>query len=134
MSDPRPTYVTDTHSLLWWLTRPQKLRPAASAAFAEVEANAADLIVPIIVIAELVFIAESGRAEVDLDDALTRLQTKPNVYIQPLELPRVIALRTLTAIPEMHDRLIVAEALARQVRLITKDEAIVTSGVVATVW
>ncbi len=51
----RPVYVTDTHSLLWYLHNPKRLGPAAATAFGQVAANEADLIVPVIVIAEIIY-------------------------------------------------------------------------------
>jgi PIN domain nuclease of toxin-antitoxin system len=46
----------------------------------------------------------------------------------------VLASHTLTAIPDIFDRLIVMEALARGVPLLSKDSVIERSGVVTTVW
>jgi PIN domain nuclease of toxin-antitoxin system len=43
-------------------------------------------------------------------------------------------LRDLTAIPEMHDRMIVAMAIEYQATLITVDESITTSGLVNVIW
>jgi PIN domain nuclease of toxin-antitoxin system len=51
-----------------------------------------------------------------------------------LSLERTLDCLHLAAIPEMHDRLIVAEAIAQGAILITRDEAIMTSGVTAVVW
>ena len=47
-----------------------------------------------------------------------------------------IAIRTqlLTALPDIHDRLIVAEAFETGASLITCDQAITRSGAVAIVW
>jgi len=46
----------------------------------------------------------------------------------------VLRLRTLAGIPEMHDRILVAEALSRRASLLRRDEAVTKSGVVGTVW
>lgn len=129
-----PEYVTDTHSLLWYFARPKLLGPRAAAAFAQVAAGEADLIVPIIVLAELIFAIESKPLSADFDEVLSRLQASSNVTIAEWTLARTLDLRALRAIPEMHDRLIAAEALARGAALITRDQAIVDSGLVPTIW
>ena len=54
--------------------------------------------------------------------------------IVDLSLARVLDLRALTDIPDMHDRFIVAEALARGATLITHDQAITASGLVPVMW
>lgn len=127
-------YVTDTHSLLWYFTRPQRLGSAAKAAFGAVDAGSARLLVPVIVLAELVFVIEAGRVRADLETLWRQLLAIPNVEIIELSAARVYQLRELTAIAEMHDRLIVAEAVARNATIITRDQAIAASGLVSTLW
>jgi PIN domain nuclease of toxin-antitoxin system len=90
--------------------------------------------VPVIVLAELIFAIEGGRVHLEFDPLLQTLQAIPNVSLIDLSLARTLDLRALTAIPEMHDRLIVAEALARGVPLITRDQTITSSGLIKTVW
>jgi PIN domain nuclease of toxin-antitoxin system len=130
----RPVYVTDTHSLLWYLYNPKRLGPEAARAFDEVAANEADLIVPVIVIAEIVYILQAGKVAANFDDVLSHLQASPNIVIHPLAVERAIELNTTTAVPEMHDRLIALEARAHGAKLIAHDQAISNAGVVATVW
>jgi len=129
-----PTFLTDTHSLLWYFARPKLLGPGARAAFDQVASGTADLIVPVIVLAELIFALESKPLSADFDFVLSRLQASPNVTIADWTLARTLDLRVLQAIPEMHDRVIVAEALARGAVLITRDEAITRSGLAPIVW
>lgn len=52
----------------------------------------------------------------------------------PLTADTAHRIAALTAMPDIHDRLIVAEALAWNAALITLDKAITASGAVATVW
>ncbi len=127
-------YVTDTHSLLWYFARPKLLGPGATAAFAQVAAGEAGLVVPVVVLAELIFVLESKPLSANFDLVLSRLQASSNVTIADWTLARTLDLRALQAIPEMHDRVIVAEALARGSTLITRDEAITASGLVPVVW
>jgi predicted nucleic acid-binding protein len=120
--------------LLWYFARPKLLGPGAAAAFAQVAAGEAGLIVPVIVLAELIFALESKPLSADWDLVMSHLQASPNVTIADWTLARTLDLRHLRAIPEMHDRLIAAEALARGATLITRDQAITASGLVPVVW
>ena len=127
-------YLTDTHSLLWYFTQPARLGSRASAAFAEVAVGTSRLLVPVIVLAELIFIIENKPISADFDRILRHLQASPNVRIVELSFARTLDLRALTAIPEMHDRMIVAEALAHRASLITRDRDITAAGLVPVVW
>ena len=127
-------YVADTHSLVWYLGSPERLGPLARRAFAEANAGRARIYVPVIVLAELVFIVERGRIHVDVQGILRQLRTLPAFSVLPLRLATIQRLPALTSIPEMHDRLIAAEALAHKASVITRDRAIAEAGIVPTVW
>jgi PIN domain nuclease of toxin-antitoxin system len=46
----------------------------------------------------------------------------------------VLRIQTLTALPDIHDRLIVAAALEVGASIITRDQAITKSGLAPVVW
>ncbi|MBM4432126.1 MAG: type II toxin-antitoxin system VapC family toxin [Chloroflexi bacterium] len=52
----------------------------------------------------------------------------------PLGLEQILRLKTETAIPTMHDRMIVCDALFHGAKLITRDKAITQAGVVQVIW
>jgi len=132
---PNPKlYVTDTHSLLWYLYDLPRLAPAAHAAFSEVENGEAILLVPAIVLAEIVFTVERRRHDIDAGEILDRIAVADNYWILPFDLHAARRLTNVAAIPEMHDRMIVCEALAHHAPLITRDGEITSSGIVQTVW
>jgi len=54
-------YVTDAHSLLWHLYRPQRLGRAAQQAFSASEAGQACIHVPAVVVAEALMVVQKGR-------------------------------------------------------------------------
>ena len=54
--------------------------------------------------------------------------------IEPLGTEQVMLLPSLLAIPEMHDRIIVAHAITNDAPLMTSDHVIRESGLVETVW
>jgi PIN domain nuclease of toxin-antitoxin system len=127
-------YVTDTHSLLWAFTRPRKLGEQARQAFEEVANGESSLLIPVIVLAELIFTIENKPIEADLDDILSAIRDSPNVEFVDFDYESAIRLRGLTAISEMHDRMIVATAIEYQATLITVDETITTSRLVKVIW
>jgi PIN domain nuclease of toxin-antitoxin system len=133
MADAMPVYIADTHSLVWYFHAPKRLPPAAARAFTAIASGQARLIVPVIVLADLIWIAQKGRIDVDIDDVIRRLQASVQVEIRPLECSRVLDLRRYTAVTEMHDRLIVAEAAAQGASLITSDEEIIAASLVPCV-
>lgn len=127
-------YVADTHSLVWYLGAPDRLGPGARRAFAEAASGRARVYIPVIVLAELVFIVERGKIQADVGDIFRRLRSLPAFSILSLRLETVRRLQDLTGIPEMHDRIIAAEALIRKASVITRDRAVTESGIVPTVW
>ncbi len=127
-------YVTDTHSLIWYLTASPRLGQAAHQAFLEVAHGEAKLIVPAIVVAELVFVVENSHAPVDIESVLRRLSANPAIEVTSLTPEVALSMRAMTAIPEMHDRLIACEAQARDAKLITRDKKILQAHVVETIW
>lgn len=95
------SFVTDTHSLLWYLQGSPQLGVAARQAFDEVVAGTAHLVIPVMVVAEMVLLLEKGRAAIDLDAILTTLESLPGVTIAPLTLEATLGIRQLGALPDI---------------------------------
>jgi len=129
-----PLYVTDTHSLLWYLYDVPRLGPEARAAFDAISRGDAVLLIPAIVLAEIVYVVERRRHDVDVSEALDQIAAADNFQVLPFDLDGARALISLTEIPEMHDRMIVAAAHVYGAPLITRDEMIRRAGVVKCVW
>lgn len=131
-------YVTDTHPLLWNLFTPKRLGRAAFAVFHEVDRGQARLYVPTIVVSEMLMVIEKGRIRnvtmEDLLDEISLMELSPYHELLPLLPETANASRTLTAIPDIFDRLIVAEALQLGLPLITHDSVITDSGSVNVIW
>jgi predicted nucleic acid-binding protein len=127
-------YVTDTHSLLWYLYDIPRLGPNARATFRAVSSGDVTLLIPAIVLAEMVYTVERRRHDVDVGKALERIGEADNFQVLPFDLDGARALITLTEIPEMHDRMIVAAAQIHGAPLITRDETIRQVGLVQCIW
>jgi PIN domain nuclease of toxin-antitoxin system len=126
--------MTDTHSLLWAFARPGKLGERARRAFEEIANGESSLLIPVIVLAELIFTIENKPIQADLDEILDAIRSRPNVEFVDFDYESAMRLRDLSIIPEMHDRMSVATALEHQARLIRVDESITTSKVVDVIW
>ncbi|KXK15632.1 MAG: PIN domain protein [Chloroflexi bacterium OLB14] len=127
-------YMADTHSLLWAFHKPKKLGDNARFAFDEVASGKAKLLIPTIVLAELIFTVENKPIQADLDKIVSAIQKSPNVTFVPFDYKSALQLRDLTAIPEMHDRIIVSAAIEYRAILITFDKTITQSGLVKVIW
>ena len=122
------TSMADTHSLLWAFHKPRKLGDQARQAFEEIAAGESKLLIPVIVLAELIFTVENKPVQADLDDIFTAIQKSPNIEFVEFDYESALRLRGLTAIPEMHDRIIVSAAMEYGATLITSDKTITESG------
>lgn len=130
-------YVLDTHALIWYLEGNPRLSARTKAL---IDDPASDLVLPIIALAEAVFIVERGKTGIpDAQTLLGRVDGDRRITVHPLD--RAVLNRTLNlqTIPEMHDRQIAATALlladqGHTAFLITKDPAIFDAHAVTTVW
>jgi PIN domain nuclease of toxin-antitoxin system len=128
------TYVTDTHALLWYLSGSPQLTDAARSAFDGALRPSVEIIVPAIVIAEAVMLIEKRRVSIDIRRVVTKLTSTTGYKLVPLSPELVLTISSLTTIPDIHDRLIVAEAIERGATLITKDRLITASRLVPILW
>lgn len=126
-------YVTDTHSLVWYFTEDAKLSRNAVEAF-EGTIKEGTIIIPAVVLAETMFIAKKGRISLTFEETLKRIEECENFDIAPLDVDILKVADKIETDMEMHDRLIVATAIYYEAVLITRDERIKKSGVVATIW
>ena len=124
--------VADTHAWLWWAADKQLLsRPARRALFdADIVGIAAITLWEIAMLVEKKRLALSRSVLPWLEDAIT----KTRVVVLPLTPQVAVSATTIPQFRDPSDRLIAATALTHGVPLVTKDERIQRSGVVATIW
>ncbi len=127
-------YMTDTHALLWAFHQPRKLGENARRVFDEIANGKAKLLIPVIVMVELIFTIENKPIEADLDKILDAIDNSPNVEFVDFDYAATLKLRTLSSIPEMHDRMIVASAILNGAALITRDRDITAAKAVEVIW
>src|SRR6266849_7319333 len=101
------TFVVDTHTLVWFLSRSPRLSRAAHAILRDPTVY---LIIPAIVLTEIKYLGSRGRFAQTLDDVLHVISTDPRCLVYPIDL-RVV--QQAPAILDIHDSLIVGTALAQ---------------------
>lgn len=129
----QPVFVVDTHSFYWFLQAPDRLSPAADAAFRLVEVGEAMGIVPAIVIAEIYYLLRKKSQNVNISNLINIIDETPNFILTELGREQLLNLDQAD-IPEMHDRLIAIEAIINDAAIITKDRELIDSGLVKTIW
>ena len=127
-------YVTDTHSLIWYLAEDEKLGKKAFSIFDKADRGEAIIIVPTIVLSEMIYICEKKRAGLEIKDVIHKIKNSLNYIPYNLDIETLEKLITIKNIPEMHDRIITAIALLTGSILITKDKEIIKSKIVETIW
>ncbi len=131
-------YVVDAHPLVWHFFTPTRLGSAARTILRDAEAGAHQIYLPAVALAEIIMVIERGRIPgVPMSQLITRLSMTQNLAsfdFLPLLPDTIINSHNLTAIPDIFDRLIVAEAVRLGLPLITRDSVIRASGLVTVVW
>lgn len=92
------------------------------------------IIVPAVVLAEIMFIAKKGKITLTFKETLEKIEEYENFDIAPLDVNILKVADGIEADLEMHDKLIVANALYFKTDLITKDKRLKEAGIVRTIW
>ncbi len=127
-------YVVDTHGLFWYLKDPSRLSPAADAVFRLAETGNAKIIVPAIVVAELYFLTLKRGQPLLPSRLIKDLEEAQGFELSELGRPQLELLEAFENIPEMHDRLIAAEASLVGAPVVTNDSALRALASVSTIW
>jgi len=131
-------HVTDTHCIIWHLTRSRKLSRKAKQLFRSADDGHTQILVPTIVLVETAFIAQRQALPGDIVDWLFDLkqETVENYRLTPLDEQVVRFIRDFgpAAVPELADRIIAATARALDLPLLTADPVIASSELVQIVW
>lgn len=130
-------FGVDAHALIWYLESKPRLEANARSAM---DNPLSILFLPIIALAEACWIVAHGRCRIPtVADLLADVDADPRLVSVPLDRAILNASLGLTAVGEMHDRLIVATVLqlagtGQPVTLLTRDENIRQSGLVPVLW
>lgn len=131
---PSPTYVVDTHALYWYFRHPDRLGVGADAVFRLAETGNARVVVPAIAVAELYFLSVKLGSPFSPSDLFGALDSVAGIDFSDLGRAQLESLDLFTDVPEMHDRLIAAEAVVLDAVVVTRDEGLAGSRHIRTVW
>ena len=121
-------YVVDTHVLIWYFTGSKRLAPALRQKIDDIRNRNGRLLVPTIVLAEALAIAEKGKVEFDFPEMQRIIREEPEfevISFSPEIFQTVVQVHN---VPELHDRIIVATARFYGAGILTKDREILESG------
>ncbi len=130
-------YIVDTHALIWYLESSPRLGAAAKAVLDDPASN---LVLPLIALAEAVDIVDKRRTKLtSVADLLSDVAKDSRIELMPLDLDTLKTSLRARAVPEMHDRLIVAAGLLLQkqgesVAILTRDVSITNSALLPVIW
>lgn len=124
------TYVCDTHTLFWHLTSSPRLGAGARRVLQRADRGEALVVVPAIVWYELYYLNQKQGTPLNVLAELN-LITESAGYLCPTLDPGGIAeFEVLSAVPEMHDRMIAAVAYTLGAPCLTRDTAIAAGGLI----
>ena len=129
-------YVLDTMALVGHLD--DSLPDRANRAFQEAEEGRGRLFLPEIALGEFVYLALKGRLKIEnprsvIEEVVDQIKAADYIelsHLGPLGWDIFVELQ----VPELHDRLIVADALSREAPLITRDAEIRGTPGLTTIW
>jgi PIN domain nuclease of toxin-antitoxin system len=124
-------YVADTHAWVFYLLN--RLPKKVDGIFSEAELGRAVIFVPTIALAECVYLVERRKIDLDFDELFSKLRIGGNFVPASLTI-NVVERLPKVSLPEIHDRIIVATAQVLEAKVLTRDEHIVSSGIVETIW
>lgn len=119
----------DTHALYWFLEDPDKLSPLVRRLLDTRPA----FVVSVIVLFELFYMERKSGGLVSLAKILRRLKFYKHEIV-PVDEKVFNKARKIREDLDLHDRIIVATALLTKTYLITKDERMIESKAVKTIW
>ncbi|MEW6771743.1 MAG: PIN domain-containing protein [Bacillota bacterium] len=119
-------YILDTHVLIWYFTGNSRLKPEIKECIDETRNRGGRLLIPTIVLAEALDIAEKNR--VDFAAMYRLIQEKPEFEIISFGPEIFEETMRIERISEIHDRIIAASAKFYGAGVLTKDRIICESG------
>lgn len=129
-------YVVDTVALVKYLE--DDLPKSADKAFRDAEAGRAHLYLPEIALGEFIYVALKGRLNVEdsragVEEVVDQILATSFITLSHLAHSAWDILIDLDS-SELHDRMIVADALDRKVPLITSDDGLRSVAGLRTIW
>jgi len=129
-------YVSDTHSLIWYMTNDPKLSYKAKEIFRRADDGEEIIFIPCIIFFELFYLTEKRKIPIDFDEFLAMIPQSENYKVEPLCLSIIQKSREIPRkkIPDPWDRLIAATSMHLRFPLITHDESLRRLRSIRAIW
>ena len=128
------TYLVDTHALAWFITEDKRLSSLVESLLNQAQEGEIQILIPTLVLAELMHIAEKGKVKVTIEQILQQINQGDGFTVVAFDFPVFQAMLTLPKEWDIHDRVIAATASYYQTPLITRDEMLRASSKIKTLW
>ncbi len=128
------SYVVDTHAIAWFIAEDKRLSPLAVSILNQAQDGEVQILIPILVLAELTHIAEKGKVKISIEEILQRIKLGDGFTVVAFDFPIFQAMLTLPKEWDIHDRIIGATSSYYQTTLITRDEMLRASSKIQTLW
>ncbi len=130
----RLRFLLDTNVVIRWLSEPRKLSREQARVLADAEKSGEAVAVSAITLFELVGVIESGRVKARVQDIFEELGASSMFQILPLtvEIATEMALMG-RALRDPADRAVVATARVHRLKMLTSDQRIIDSRLVAVI-
>ena len=126
-------YVTDTMALIIRLEK-RKLPSKIKSIFQEAEKGTTEIIIPAMVLAEIGYLSEKGKIEINLQEVKNYCSKFKSLKVIPISEEIIEKTFEIDDIPELHDRIIAGTAMELKLELITNDPIITNSKFVTVIW
>jgi len=122
------SYILDTHILIWYFIGSKRLKRTVKEAIDECRRKGERLLIPTIVLAEALDVAEKQKVKFDFEGMYQLIKEDESFEIIGFSKSIFEESVKLKTISEIHDRIIVATAKFYSANVITKDKIIKASG------
>ena len=133
-----PEYVSDTHSLTWYLTNDARLPATVRSIFEGADNGENVILIPSICLVEIIYLVEKARYPEHLIRQVIELvdESTDNYVVIPLssDVIRVLQEVDRNIVPEMPDRIIAASAKYLELPLLSADKAITSLPDLTVIW
>jgi PIN domain nuclease of toxin-antitoxin system len=126
-------YILDTHVLIWYFIGSSRLSKKLREKIDIIRNEGGRLLVPTIVLAEALDIAEKGRVEFNFTEMYRLIEEESEFEIVGFDSEIFDETTRIKGVNEIHDRIIVATAKFYEGGVLTKDRIISESGEVETI-
>lgn len=124
-------FVLDTHTLLWRLLDPKRLSKMARSIFMDGEC---EFFVPTISLLEIQYLNEVGRIEAPIGEIREALSEAGNFTLLPFDEDALFHALNLSTTRDPFDRVILSQALALSMKILTKDRWMKQTAPHLVVW